>query len=251
MLISQIEHARLSYELATGWGAAGVQPLMPREPLLAAVLHHDDGWAEWERMPDVDPESGRPLSFLEMPIDAGVVIWRRSIDIAAELGPLAAYIVAGHFAALVRRAREVHIANPHWLQLVAQFLERQIGDRDRWLAQWQAGPTKNEGPPRTRELADRGLAQLQMFDALSLWFCMAERTEPLVFPTPDGPELTWTPVAADAVTVDPWPWFRDDIRVTVSGRLVPVDHYGSRHDLAQAPSETGQLSWTIRPAGSC
>lgn len=250
MLISQVEHARLSYELACDWGAAGVAPLVPRGELLATILHHDDGWLEWERLPGVDPQSGRPLNFLEMPIDEAVVIWQRSIAIAAETGPLSAYLVAGHFATLLSRAREAHESDAHWQGIADSFLNRQAGDRAGWLAAWQSAGDAREVPPRSRALADRGLAQLQLFDALSVWLCLAELAEAVVFPTPQGPELTWIPLASGEIAVDPWPWCRPLVRAAVTGRIVAAGRYGDRGALAKASSETGNLQWTIHPAGS-
>jgi hypothetical protein len=249
MLISQVEHARLSYALAEHWGAHKVKPLWPRDEILAAILHHDDGWAEWEREPEVDRSTGHPLSFLEMPIDDAVAIWERSISVASQIGPLAAYIVSSHFAVLVSRAHEAHASNPHWLKLVDDFLDRQTRRRSQWLTEWQSAGSNDE-PARTKVLADRALAQLQLLDALSLWLCMAERTEPDRFETPDGPELTWTPHSAREVTVSPWPWVVNSLTVFASGRLVPAIRYESRKDLARSPSEAVQLEWLIRPTAN-
>src|SRR5689334_22023337 len=88
VLISQVEHARVSGELAEHWAAGA---LAPRDELVATIYHHDDGWREWEQRPDVDPEPGRPRAFTEMPLADSLVIWQRSIDAAARLGNLAPY----------------------------------------------------------------------------------------------------------------------------------------------------------------
>src|SRR5688572_1759821 len=91
LLISQVEHARVSGEITANW----------REELtddvVDAIAHHDDGWTSWEADPKLNPEIGAPFSFLEMPVAAALVIWDHSIAAAEKFGPLAAYIVAGHF----------------------------------------------------------------------------------------------------------------------------------------------------------
>ena len=248
MLISQVAHARLSYELAREWQQGGVAPLEPRDEVLQAVLHHDDGWAEWERSPDVDSKLGRPLSFLEMPIDEAVDIWWRSIAVAQSVGPVAAYLVSAHFSALVERAHDAHLANPHWLELVDSFLQRQARMRGQWLSAWQSEARTDLDDVEAHYLAQRGLKQLQLFDALSLWFCMAERSEPVTFDTPDGPPITWNPVSPAEVTVDPWPWPRPELQVEVTGRMIPMGCYPTREALSQAPSETALLGWILRPA---
>jgi hypothetical protein len=104
ILISQIDHARLSGQLAEYWGAQGYSPLSPRDELLWAINHHDDGWGEWEQTPDVDPKSGHPRSFTEMELGDALVIWTASIESARQAGNLEAYLVAGHFCALARRS---------------------------------------------------------------------------------------------------------------------------------------------------
>ena len=79
VLIGQVDHAALAAALAESWGAEAYAPLVPREALLTAVRHHDDGWPEWERLPALDPATGRPLNFTEMPTADTLDIWRRSI----------------------------------------------------------------------------------------------------------------------------------------------------------------------------
>lgn len=249
LLISQVEHAHISYELACDWGWGEVAPLEPRDELLAAILHHDDGWGPWEQQPGVDPRSGRPLDFLEMPIGEAIAIWNRSIDECEPYGPLAAYLVSSHFSALVDRAHPAHAANPQWLEQVDRFLDAQRANQHQWLAAWSASAGYGDNSETPRQIAARGLSQLQLFDALSLWLCMAERTEPAVFPTPDGPDLTWNPASPAVITVSPWPWRRGEFSVQATGRLVAARPYASREELAAAPGQRVIRKWKLRPAG--
>ena len=81
LLISQVEHARISGEFAESWidsPTANVTflPLINPEELLPAIYHHDDGWQDWEKSPEVDPQTGRPLAFTEMPLEVALEIWR-------------------------------------------------------------------------------------------------------------------------------------------------------------------------------
>ena len=105
LLISQVEHARLSGVLAEKclamFAGDGQTAARLQDELLAAITHHDDGWHEWEQVPRLDPQHGRPLSFLELSLDEALPIWDRSIIAASEIGQLAAWTVAGHFGALL------------------------------------------------------------------------------------------------------------------------------------------------------
>jgi hypothetical protein len=242
VLIAQPEHARLSGLLAESWGAAPFVPLDPRDELLAAIYHHDDGWADWERSPQVDPQSGRPLAFTEMPLADSLAIWRGSIDAASRFGELAAWAVAGHFSALLRSSTTWRKAGGEQMQLAEEFLHEQDTSRAEWLARWlSADPKAN-----TRELAGQGLRHLQFFDALSLWFCCAERSLPQTFEPPDGPLVTITPVDSGSFEVQPWPFTVSALPVSVAGRSVPAVRYSDAEQLAAAKSSDVRLDWVLR-----
>ena len=77
LLISQVDHAHLAAEMATAWET----PALPEpDGLLPAIRDHDEGWREWERLPDIDPQTGLPRNFTEMPASEAVRIWSRSIE---------------------------------------------------------------------------------------------------------------------------------------------------------------------------
>jgi hypothetical protein len=244
VLIPQIEHAHLAGRLAEHWGAGGFAPLEPREELLWAVQHHDDGWRDWDHAPDVDPTTGIPRSFTEMEIDDSLAIWSGSIDRAARAGKLQGYLVAGHFCALARRAAAWRQNAPAWPQ-AEQFITQYELQMNAWLEAWKrADPRAN-----TTTIARSALAQLQFFDLLSLWFCCAEATESEAVPTPAGPELTISPQDFRRLRLSPWPLTVAQLNLEIPGRIVPAGHYGSRDVLAAAPSQPVLLHWELRPAG--
>lgn len=99
IIVRQTEHARLAGLLAEAWDLDAllghtVPPLM-RERTVEAVLHHDDGWMEWEREPTLD-DAGLPLDFKNMPASEHSEIWRRSVNLAAERHPWVGALVAMH-----------------------------------------------------------------------------------------------------------------------------------------------------------
>jgi hypothetical protein len=166
LLISQVEHARLSGELAkrclTKFGDANPALGQVREELLQAIIHHDDGWAEWEAAPRFDPKSGKPLSFMELPLAEALDVWNGSIESANRFGDLAPWVVAGHFSALLCTIGS-HSQEPaarDWLRHIAE-------KRSLWFTQWRA---RHEAL-HTVALAGEALKWLQLFDILSLWPC--------------------------------------------------------------------------------
>ncbi len=243
VLIHQIDHAHLAFELAQHWGAGPFRPLQPRKELLWACAHHDDGWREWDARPQVDPASGVPRQFLEMQPAETRDIWRKSIDAAAGQGPMEGYLVAGHFCRLGRRATHDKQSDPQWRPFLEFLDEYEARARD-WLAQWQLGQEQE----RTLAVAAQALDQLQFFDTFSLWFCCSESTERETVETPAGIDLELSPRGASQIRLSPWPLTVDMLELSVPGRLVEALKYADADELAATPSQSITLRWRLSPA---
>jgi hypothetical protein len=267
ILISQVEHARISGQLAEAWGGPAVPALPVREQLVAAVYHHDDGWHEWERAPSVNSATGRPRSFTEMPLADALAIWRRSIERCESHSPLAAWLAAGHFAALLSGGSAWQQTPPNPCQAAQEFLDQMHALRAGWLAQWQAADPARH----TRETAQQALEYLQLFDALSLWLCCAAATAPLAVATPGERIVRLTPLAPDSnrpttdsaarcgaaargdtaqvfvIAADPWPFSLEGVVLDAPGDAIPAEVYGNDAQLAAARREAVSLQWRIFP----
>ena len=80
ILISQVDHAHLAARMADVWGNEQVSALPWPELLVPAIRDHDEGWRDWERLPDIDPETLWPRNFTEMPPLESARIWSHSIE---------------------------------------------------------------------------------------------------------------------------------------------------------------------------
>ena len=259
-LISQVEHAHLAADLARSWR----DPLAPEETrdgprtsaaedeLLAAIEHHDDGWAEWEEAPELDPEHGRPRSFMEMPQPDSLAIWSKSIAVAEQIGPLAAWVVAGHFSALLKIGGEARSAEA---DLAREWNDLMRSRRTAWLGHWTASAADH-----TQEVADHALQALQFFDAASLWICCTCPPEgPLTAVADDDAVLTLegtdyrftsralrnAPHEAPRGTIRPWPVEGDDAQFSVDCRIVPAGGFRTTEELLQA-QQPYRLTWRLR-----
>jgi hypothetical protein len=154
LLISQVHHAQVSGELARNWREEF------SHDVVEAITHHDDGWSAWEADPKLNPETGAPYSFLEMPVPAALVIWDHSIAAAGEHGPLAAYIVAGHFYNLLNNSD--HAKD----QLAVAWLAAKRKLRTSWLDEWIRADSS-----RSLDYAKRAQHMLLIADLMSLWLC--------------------------------------------------------------------------------
>jgi hypothetical protein len=154
LLVSQVHHAQVSGELVRNW----------REPFSAdvvdAITHHDDGWTEWEAAPKLNSANGAPYSFLEMPLVEALSIWDRSIAAARQFGPLAGYIVAGHFYGLLHDSEHAG-EGPAIAWLAAK---RKV--RTSWIDEWLRA-----NPSHTLDYAKRAQQMLLVADLFSLWLC--------------------------------------------------------------------------------
>lgn len=224
-LISQIEHARLSGVLArrltTLQGSAD-----DRRQTLAAIDRHDNGWADYDARPMLD-EQGRPRSFMEMPLDDSLAIWTASVDQAEAIGPLAGWLVAGHFARLLGhsdRLAEAASAS-RWQQTMARR-------RDQWQSEWG-------GEPAT---AEKALDWLQALDAVSLWICgqcaaAGDRSDSSSEPYPTsaaGQELRWKSLGPGKLAVETTSFAPGTMELEAAGNVVPVARYPSSEQLLDA-----------------
>ena len=87
LCIGQASHAWVSGQMARAWA----EPVA--EELRLAAEQHDVGMAEWDLAPTLNPETGLPHAFTEMPIDVHAQLWRE--------GPRKLVTTSSYVAALV------------------------------------------------------------------------------------------------------------------------------------------------------
>jgi hypothetical protein len=242
MLISQVEHARISAELASHCpriADATHASSAVRDETLAAIRHHDDGWTAWELEPGLDPQLGRPLSFTELELHEALPIWTRSIDAAAAIGPLAAWMVAGHFLRLAAKSDEAQ-ADGGFGRWRDEIDERRRG----WLGAWsRVDPLRH-----TNNLAAEALQWLWTFDEASLWLCCSSSSADRQIPCAPQPyragrgtpiEMELRALGPELAAAQPWRFDVAELSVSGVGRVVPIRRYRSPAELlaAAAPQE--------------
>jgi Protein of unknown function (DUF3891) len=71
LCIGQASHAWISGQMARAWA----EPFEPHEEVCLAAEQHDVGMAEWDLTPALNPDTGRPFSFTEMPVADHAALW--------------------------------------------------------------------------------------------------------------------------------------------------------------------------------
>ncbi|OYV92703.1 MAG: hypothetical protein B7Z73_04620 [Planctomycetia bacterium 21-64-5] len=159
---------------------------------------------------------------------------------------MAGSIVSGHFARLRERFSGRWKSDATATALANDFLAEQQAEREKWLTMWQ----KTAGDAADRAAADRAVSWLQMFDAMSLWLCCAERRGPQEFAPPGGPALTLQPTTGPySISVSPWPFLAGELEVAALGRAIAVRPYADPSDVVTAAAQPVTLKWSLTPQG--
>ena len=74
LCIGQASHAWISGQMARAWK----EPFEPYEEVCLAAEQHDVGMAEWDLAPTLNPETGLPHGFTEMPFEVHSALWREA-----------------------------------------------------------------------------------------------------------------------------------------------------------------------------
>jgi hypothetical protein len=196
-----------------------------------------------------------------MPLPAALVIWDHSIAAAAQYGPLASYLVAGHFYKLLSDSEQAN--DP----LAVAWLTAKRKLRTTWLDSWVRAD-----PSHTLEYAKRAQHMLLIANLFSLWLCceapvgagqqsiLGQSTRKLqtstlfdrfkfaapefkAIPSPDAGRvigLHWT------ITVQPYPCQTEPLTFSAQSIAAPAVHYASWQEL-QAASWPVDLRWRLVP----
>ena len=78
MCVGQAAHAWVSGQLAREWGNDRFAAPEPLHDVCLGAEQHDVGMAEWDLAPTLDPDTGLPSSFLQMPLSLHLDLWSRA-----------------------------------------------------------------------------------------------------------------------------------------------------------------------------
>ena len=203
--IGQPAHAWISGQLARVWGNELFGAFEPWEDVCLAALQHDVGMSAIDAAPQLNPETGRPRSFLEWPLAAKLKMWRAAPGALLSQSPYAALLASRHGHALYARL-DPATRGPE----VDRFL---AGEERRQDALIEA-----LGADRTALARNQRL--LWTWDSMSLALCLDWAPYTLrEVPAARGVlDVELTPAGAGRVAVAPWPFAVPELRVRAEGR---------------------------------
>jgi hypothetical protein len=233
-VVLQTDHAELAGAIAAAWADKG-----PRHAsLVLAARRHDDGWAVWERSPLVDPESGRPVNFLDVRVPVHLAFYRAAIAAISEEDAYAGLLVSMHAAGIYRRR---YGTDPSLGLADASRVPEEV---EAFVAEQEAGYARRmaeAGVDDERRWADYHL--LQLYDRLSLYFCMRDLE---AGEEAELPGLRLTPLAPWRVRVEPYPFQESPARFTLLRRLLPKRRWSSaelRQELSVRPAQAVEVAF--------
>lgn len=229
------EHNALCWSLAHAFGNAQFEPLNPPELMIYVTAHHDAGWFDFDRNPEIDPKTGLPYNLVETPPAFITRTSRLSPEFNERRHPYCGLISSMHSWGLYNGR----------YGLSKLVLLDKIAEQDRPLAdEMLNGELARQKRlkaeiSKSRDLADwldeRRIMQnykaLQFIDTLSLYFHRihpSERGEQIFehVPVSRDKDLTITirPVGDNRYALSPFPFAAEGAEFAFSGRRIsPAD----------------------------
>jgi Protein of unknown function (DUF3891) len=236
--IGQASHAWLSGQLARAWGAERFPAPDPFEEVCLGAEQHDVGMAHWDLAPELNPVTGRPRQFFEVPRPTHVALWTAAPARVLTQSRYAALLVSLHGTGLYERFPPGD--DPGVRDLVREYLASQRVLQERLAEEVGASPDELR----------RNQGLLAAWDDLSLALCMGSAARDV----PDVPAAQGTATLRlarhdDHHTLDPWPFAAGELRVRCEGRRLD-GRYADERELHAALERAPRvdLRFTLRPA---
>ena len=248
ILIRQTDHAVLSGFFARALGNKLFKRPEPFESFCLAAAEHDNGWNEWELLPQIDPKTFSPYNFMSIPTEEHIALYQRGIERVVRADRYAGLLVSMHCAGLYDRTRatmpgfSAKYVKSTETHLVTDFIQRLRLQQLRLKVDLRADPIMKAYADDNSLQAN--LQRLEALDRLSLYFCLAPLDGSTIDAVPvdgNGSEADWDlqPAGPSYVTLQPYPFQKDPLEISILARRVPKRPYADENEfhkiLAQAP----------------
>jgi Protein of unknown function (DUF3891) len=240
LAIGQQSHAWISGQLARAWGNARFPAPEPREEVCLAAEQHDVGMALWDLEPTLNPQTGLPYAFIEMPLAEHLRLWSAAPRRLLTQSRYAALLVSRHGARLYER-RDLAELREGEAAAVRDYLAAQLRFQEGLVESLAADPISAGSVQDSRLTGNSQL--IWAWDFLSLAICLdwAPRPVPGV-PSAEGRvKLALAPAEEHRVWLDPWPFEEGRLTVRCEARRLTAAFRTEEElsaGLAAAPWET-------------
>jgi hypothetical protein len=239
--IGQASHAWISGQLARAWGNEQFGAVEPWEEVCLGAEQHDVGWTLWDLRPALNPDTGLPHTFIDLPIEPKIELWSGAATRLVAQSRYAAVLVSMHGTGLFERFWPPDADRG----LQRRFLESEREFQDELLATLDADPDE----------VRRNHLLVRVWDSLSLALCLGWKEIRFDEVPTAGGELTSLELRLTGdsrAEVDPWPFARASVTVHAEGRRLSgrFPSEAELHDaLDAAPWLTLEFELARRPRG--
>jgi len=248
LCIGQREHARLAAEVALAWQAPSCPDGVAWLDIVRAVHHHDDGWEDWDRDPQLDPTTRELRGFTDMRLEDSTVLWRESVlacrDKPAYDGqahhPAAPIWVARHFSHLVRQTARHHPDSTERQECSRLFVE--FADEVETKIVQQHGTEAGLSP----EALEFGYRAIRWFDLVSLNLCLVTSSDEERLESPGWGPIAYT-FSSGQATLRPWPLSSSSLKLRTSARRLGMRTFESPRafDVAWLSADEVDIDWRL------
>ena len=227
VVIGQTDHSRLVGQCAAHWGNREFAAPRPYESVVRAATFHDYGWLRYETSPLINPESGEPYQFLNVPMteqQLGAYEW--SLNWMKDIDPYSGLIVHMHRTGLWKGRYDL-VKHPmgYNLKTVSASVQGLIERSEAWQTEERARHDEAEVWTNYR--------LMQVWDLLGLYFCCQDPGEDYIDPVPtgygdgegSGVRMAMKALDARTVTFDPYPFDVRPCRIQLAYRRLPTTTY--------------------------
>lgn len=242
IVVTQPAHAWVAAQMARQWGNDRFGAVVPWEAVCLGAEQHDNGWAAWEQAPTLNPATGRPHTFREMPTEMHIRVWAGAAERTLTQGRYAALLVSLHGSGLYERFHDYTRDTAAEAQAARTFVAAERAFQARLLDDLRRDPFS--APHAAPDVVARNRRLVAVWDALSLGICHGIQTPTTYANVPAAGDrtetLTLAPGESDpaCLTVDPWPFRDATVTLICEGRRLPEtysDEAAMRAALAAAP----------------
>jgi hypothetical protein len=225
-VITQPAHAWVSGQLARAWGSRRFGTFYPYEEMCLAAEQHDIGWLEWERAPTLNLKTGRPHSFMDLPVPDHTTMWSSSGELAKIQGRYSALLISMHGSGLYER-HDGSKDSPQDARLIQEYLKDAHAFEAALLADLKRDNIYGSHY-LSPEIIARNRRLIGVWDYLSLMVCMGlkegqSRTIERVPCAKGVAALTLKSLGNEMVdyAISPWPFKTKLCQLQVDGRKLP------------------------------
>jgi uncharacterized protein DUF3891 len=261
ILIRQTDHAVLCGFFAREWGNEVFKPLEPLDSCRLAATEHDNGWTEWELHPRIDPVSFTPYTFMSIPTEEHIELYQRGIERVVKADRYAGLLVSLHCAGLYDRTRatmpgfSAKYVKSQEAPIVSDLLQRLRLQQLRLKVDLRGDPAMSSFA--TDQWLQANAQRLEALDRLSLYFCLPPFEGATIDGVPvdyNGKEADWElqPQGDGSVTLEPYPFRRDPLEVSILARRIPKRRYADDLEFQKTLAQASYFAvkFTLRPGGA-